>query len=890
MQSSVYPRSFWARCLIAVLFPLMALSVQNLLMAPSRGQDPPPKHSKEEEVEDPGAGKHPGKTLRVPDNPAPQEKTDDQAPGKTAGEAFDQPESNGPASLALDAQKATDPAVKKLYETLSHPFDRWRQRRVVPIPKFIGDSPSFAGTIEITPYREGPGWRRASVRKLHAREMGSVLPFEQIALDEVSTFLRPELPGDASDADRSQYIHKLDGAARVLDAVLSWHLSAKNDGERVGDDWSKIERQLRDRLRDVLLKKFRLIVGLKHFEDAYSLGMRLTEQYPKDKDVQAAFADFMVEQAQASAKRAAQTQNLADWRVVAEQWRVLQRQYPQSDQVKNLGDQLAGVAKSRKDQADALRAKGDNAKALQLLRDAYILWPNLAGLQEEYLGLSGQYPILYVGVPQLPQYFSPATAVTDTERQAVELMFDSLIEPTPVGAREPYRLSLARDMPRMIPLGRQFTLRNGLRWAQYGKPVTYHKVDASNLRAVDVRQTVELMHQSGQAGMLRGVELSGANNNLELNLTLTQGYIDPLALMTFKIVPWWLHKLDDPGFAQHPVSSGPFVFKSRSATEVVFAANPLYQYREGMEGLPAIQEIHFFVSADHAGDFTDLAGGGSHKMDLLLGLSTADVKQLGSTGVIVRPMRNRRICFLAVNHRRAALENLAVREVIANAIDREGILNAYFRDPNSTIQYHRPLLGAYPPESWAYTKVDDFNRKTALAKAAGIDGPVKLTLLYPDGNPDAESACQAIAEAMPKDKIQLVPQAVEEHELRNKVEGSHDYDLAYYHWDFPTESYSLWPLFDAAATGANGTNYLGSSDDTAELVDRLQRLNTSRNIKNVKNEAALIQGLVHAKLPFIPLWQLDTFIAYHKGLNLGRVPVDPICVFNDAAHWDLRKQ
>src|SRR5262249_8360129 len=36
-------------------------------------------------------------------------------------------------------------------------------------------------------------------------------------------------------------------------------------------------------------------------------------------------------------------------------------------------------------------------------------------------------PILYVGVRSLPEFLSPATAWTDAERQAVELLFESLV-------------------------------------------------------------------------------------------------------------------------------------------------------------------------------------------------------------------------------------------------------------------------------------------------------------------------------------------------------------------------------------------------------------------------------------------------------------------------------
>jgi hypothetical protein len=45
--------------------------------------------------------------------------------------------------------------------------------------------------------------------------------------------------------------------------------------------------------------------------------------------------------------------------------------------------------------------------------------------------------------------------------------------------------------------------------------------------------------------------------------------------------------------------------------------------------------------------------------------------------------------------------------------------------------------------------------------------------------------------------------------------------------------------------------------------------------------------MLDQRMPLIPLWQLDTFIAYRKDLNLDRASVDPQLIFNDVEHWKL---
>ena len=182
--------------------------------------------------------------------------------------------------------------------------------------------------------------------------------------------------------------------------------------------------------------------------------------------------------------------------------------------------------------------------------------------------------------------------------------------------------------------------------------------------------------------------------------------------------------------------------------------------------------------------------------------------------------------------------------------------------------------------------MEPFDSHVAQAAAAGLDGSIILTLKYPDGDPDAQAACDKIVQAVNSySKIKLKAEAVEAHQLREQVEQNHEYDLAYYHLDFPNEDYPLWPLFDPEGM-EQGTNYLGYAD--SELTGYLERLKTVRDIHQVQEAAHLIQGLVRTKLPFIPLWQLDTFIALHRDLTLTHA--DSLQIFSDVAHWELHKQ
>src|SRR5262249_5399006 len=143
--------------------------------------------------------------------------------------------------------------------------------------------------------------------------------------------------------------------------------------------------------------------------------------------------------------------------------------------------------------------------------------------------------------------------------------------------------------------------------------------------------------------------------------------------------------------------------------------------RGGRADRPYIREIRFYVPSDPARDLRAPA----RPLHLLLDLPTARLKELRDAGVKdIRTLRNRRVYFLAVNHRTAPLEDQNLRRAFAHALDRERILTYRFRggEPGYRLlaaaggaaavtaldlrrdghaEYHRPLNGPYPAGSWA---------------------------------------------------------------------------------------------------------------------------------------------------------------------------------------------
>src|SRR5262249_77593 len=133
-----------------------------------------------------------------------------------------------------------------------------------------------------------------------------------------------------------------------------------------------------------------------------------------------------------------------------------------SKEAKAILQQIGFIRTQLRDRASQLWKKAENlpkkdkTQAIHLMRTAEAIWPQLPGLPHARLKLHNAYPVLYVGVRQLPDWLSPGTAFTDTERQVIELLFESLIKPIyEPGSGQRYELGLVESQPRLVSLGRQ---------------------------------------------------------------------------------------------------------------------------------------------------------------------------------------------------------------------------------------------------------------------------------------------------------------------------------------------------------------------------------------------------------------------------------------------------
>jgi ABC-type oligopeptide transport system substrate-binding subunit len=537
------------------------------------------------------------------------------------------------------------------------------------------------------------------------------------------------------------------------------------------------------------------------------------------------------------------------------------------------------------------------------------------------------YPILYVGVRQFPAHLSPATARLDSERQAVELLFEGLLEEVPdeSGAVR-YVPGAVVTMPIALPGGRDFLLRT-LDRDPTGRP---------GFDSHDLIGTVKLLRANGGTwpaypmGWL-DQDPPAPRDAGSVRLRFAMGHPDPRALLTFKLLPTrWLDangkSLDDAGFAEKPFGTGPFKLQGRTnpepgvPREMIFIDNPAYGRWRDRTGLPNLREIRMVEVSrlDPVSAFRD------DKLHILTDVPTGDLEKYTAPGSglvgkvhVVTSTSTRRVHILAVNLTRPYLQGRAIRQGLSMAIDRDDVLREVFRAGKPDL--HKPMIGPFPPGSWASPQsnraVPLVNRDLAVAKLkeylSDAGAKTDFTLSYPDDDPRAAAACARMKvqiESLLRDsprKLIINLEGVPMRDLVVRVQDEHRYDLAYVPFDYPDDwhPFALGAALDPSAAIRGGRNWFsfltaGTSpqDKEQELGQVLNVLRQHRDPSKLTQLASQASRLFNESLPFIPLWQLDRHTVFHNNLKVvldeSNTPInprvlDPTTLFQGVARWRL---
>jgi ABC-type transport system substrate-binding protein len=454
------------------------------------------------------------------------------------------------------------------------------------------------------------------------------------------------------------------------------------------------------------------------------------------------------------------------------------------------------------------------------------------------------------------------------------LMFNSLVKKN---EQFDYVGELASDVKRSDDgMTFTFTLHDG---------VKFH--DGRPLSSADAKYTLDLVFSSTFAKSASFFEGSGAEKHSYIKSVEAP---DPKTLVITLIKPWTgllsnlvpVSIIPKDGYASqkdHPVGSGPFKFVHYDGSQQVLdlEANPDY-----WEGAPNIPLLRVRVIADTNALQAELRSGRVDIAPLPTSLSPDAVKLLGQDpNLQVVQFTGSNVNLLTFNTSQPPLNDVRVRQAIAYAVDREGVIR------DLLLGQAKLAHSILPEESWAYNAGQKYSFDPAMAKKlleeAGLkdpdgDGPLmrfaKPIVFKVSGSNAAGKNVAGIIQNHLKNVG--VPVSIETAELNTLFDELRrgNFQITYGQWVGGNQD----PIFfkDLFATSEIPTETRASRNrsrySNKELDALLEEVVNTFDRDKAKLLYARIQDMVSRELPVLPLWYQANIVIAKK--NVGNIHVD----------------
>ncbi|HEV7680740.1 MAG TPA: ABC transporter substrate-binding protein [Pyrinomonadaceae bacterium] len=325
--------------------------------------------------------------------------------------------------------------------------------------------------------------------------------------------------------------------------------------------------------------------------------------------------------------------------------------------------------------------------------------------------------------------------------------------------------------------------------------------------------------------------------------------------------------------------TGPFKFVSYDSSQQVLdlQANPEY-----WDGAPKIQVLRVRVISDTNALQAELRSGRVDIAPLPTSLSPDAVKLLGQDPKLqVARFNGSNIYVLTINTSQPPLNDARVRQALAYAIDREGMIR------DLLLGQDKIAHSILPEESWAYTTGQKYSFDPALAKKlldeAGLkdpdgDGPqlrfAKPLVFKVSGSNVSGKAYAGVIQNYLKNVG--VPMNIETAELNTLFDELRrgNFQIFYGQWVggnqdpiFYKDLFATSEVPTETRASRNRSRYSNKELDT--LID--EAINTFDREKG-KQLYTSIQEIVSRDVPVLPLWYQGNIVIAQK--NVGNIKVD----------------
>lgn len=461
---------------------------------------------------------------------------------------------------------------------------------------------------------------------------------------------------------------------------------------------------------------------------------------------------------------------------------------------------------------------------------------------------SGEFRVL---IPARPATFNPNLDFDEPAYVVGNSLFNHLVAINESGRLLP---DLAESWT-VSPDGRTYTfaLRKGVRWHD-GMPFT----------SADVKWTLEAIAADGQAkDSLAPVERITTPDAATIVLTLKYPwapFVSDLSGVGTSILPRHLYEGTDwrtnPA-NRAPVGTGPFRFSRwADAATLVLEANASF-FRAG----PFVERLIFEVApAD-----TVAARLRDGSADYAVTRPDAPLSTDLPEPLLLRTLPTSARSYLAMNLRRAPLDDVRVRRALAAAVDRDDLVR-------SADGLGAPAVGWYTPDvAWAYNadaRVPDFDPEAArrlLAEAAydraGRSGARPLAFVIADVGP-VRLAAAALERHFSAIGVTVDLVALPLSEWLKRVINAHDFDLTIVSGVQGPDPDALRRRF-LAGTVTGG--YIGYDDPRFRAA-----VEEGARATDVARRAAAYyraQEILAEDVPFIPLVESVKVLVYNRRVS-----------------------
>lgn len=729
-------------------------------------------------------------------------------------------------------------------------------------------------------------------------------PFDRITLDEANDNLVLDvLPLDSEFPDR-RLPAKLPTTGKLIVEPIN------EPGTQYECYWRSIAKI--ELFEQLILDEVNGLVRQKRFEDAYQYFVQLMNEKPDLPGLQAAFDDYLYEEAKAfhvagqydaalarlreifkrSPQRpgldralGAATEKLVEKEVKAGQYWIardyldnLAKQHPNHDVVTSWREKLQRMANDRLATARRQLDEGRLREAHASVRQVAAIWPDLPGTEELRKAIEVRYPRYVVGVESPATITQPGHLHDWASRRTGRLVERMLLEFVGPGTEGGKYVCPVGDM-QTEDLGRQleFHLRTDITIAGDHEVLTGYDLARQFLAMADPDSPQYLQLWSDL------FETVAVHDVFSVVTRLRRPFVLPQAMLRTSIAT----RTSSFGGVETGATIGPYYMDSSEGDHTVFLTNTSY-FAGGTSRPKEIVEQKFSKGHDMV---IALRRGEIDVVDRINLWELEKYREL--PGVAVKRYAVPLVHCLVPNPKRPLTSRRAFRRALVYGINRDAILNLLVH--NQQIPGCRVISGPFSagvtiddPLDYAYDnsiapRTYEPHLAVALAEVAfkeyveaqkKKDEPVKAVPETILAHPATETARMAVRQI--QRQLKQIGLEVKLKELGPEVPERipEDVDLLY-------AELAMWePIVDAERLlGEDGI--LGEA--SPYMRQALMRLRQSVDWPTVGRQLRDIHQLAHSEVTIIPLWQLSDYFAHVRDLDgLGD---SPVTLYQNVEEW-----